>query len=90
MEFRQEYNQILSNLTCQTTFDNFDRCDFIIETGYEDLRLKQKNLHQLEQYISPHCIIALNTYVLPIHQIAENSSRPDKVKSNRINKQEYI
>lgn len=51
----------------------------IIETFYEDIKLKQKTLHELEQYIPQHCILASNTYVLPIDQIAANSSQPDKV-----------
>jgi enoyl-CoA hydratase/long-chain 3-hydroxyacyl-CoA dehydrogenase len=46
---------------------------------YEDLKLKQKILHELEQFIPEYCIFASNTYVLPIHEIATNSQRPDKV-----------
>ncbi|CAF2876365.1 unnamed protein product [Rotaria sp. Silwood2] len=74
-----EYNQILSNLNCQTTFNNLDKCDIIIEAGFEDLKLKQNILNELEQYIPEHSIFAFNTYILSIHQIAAHSRRPHKV-----------
>ncbi|CAF3509502.1 unnamed protein product [Rotaria sp. Silwood1] len=74
-----EYNRILTNLNCQTTFDNLDKCDIIIETVFEDLKLKQNILNELEQYIPEHCIFASNTYILSIHQIAAHSRRPHQV-----------
>ncbi|CAF3656208.1 unnamed protein product [Rotaria sordida] len=74
-----EYSRILSNLNCQTTFDNLEKCDIIIESVFEDLKLKQNILNELEQYIPEHCIFASNTYILSIHQIAANSRRPHKV-----------
>ncbi|CAF3784692.1 unnamed protein product [Adineta steineri] len=74
-----EYKRILSNLNCQTTFDNLYKCDIIIESLYEDLKLKQNILDKLEQHISEHCIFASNTYTISIHDIASNSQRPDKI-----------
>ncbi|CAF5053128.1 unnamed protein product, partial [Rotaria magnacalcarata] len=53
-----EYNRILSNLTCQATFENLEKCDIIIEDLFEDLKLKQNILNELEQYMSKHCIFA--------------------------------
>ncbi|CAF4882373.1 unnamed protein product, partial [Rotaria socialis] len=32
-----EYDNILSNLECQTTLANFGKCDMIIEAVFEDL-----------------------------------------------------
>ncbi|CAF0766005.1 unnamed protein product [Adineta ricciae] len=74
-----DYSRILSNLKCQTTFDGFDHCDFIIEAVFEDARLKQKILDQLERLIPEHCIYASNTSTISIHEIAEQSRRPEKV-----------
>jgi 3-hydroxyacyl-CoA dehydrogenase len=61
----------------------------IIEAVFEDLKLKQKVLAELEQHIPEHCVFASNTSALPIHQIAANSRRPQKVKtySNQNSKQ---
>lgn len=52
----------------------------VIEAVFEDLKLKQKVLAELEERIPPHCVFASNTSALPIHQIAANSKRPEKVK----------
>lgn len=77
--FSAEYDRILANLDMQTSLDNFEKCDMIIEAVYEDLGLKQKVLAELEQRIPEHCVFASNTSALPIHLIAEKSRRPDKV-----------
>ena len=52
----------------------------VIEAVFEDLQLKQKVLAEIEQRIPEHCVFASNTSALPIHQIAANSRRPEKVK----------
>jgi len=87
-----DYHRILSNLHCQTTFDNLEKCDIIIETVFEDLRFKQIVLDKLEQYIPEYCIYASNTYVIPIHQIAAHSQRPEKVNpsQNKIKRKFYF
>lgn len=74
-----EFDRIMSNLENQTTLDNFEKCDMVIEAVYEDLTLKQKVLAELEQRMPEHCVFASNTSALPIHLIAAKSRRPDKV-----------
>ena len=82
--FSAEYDHILSNLECQTTLNNVEKCDMVIEAVFEDLKLKQNVLAELEQRIPEHCVFASNTSALPIHHIADNSRRPQKVYSKSI------
>jgi len=56
----------------------------VIEAVFEDLQLKQKVLAELEQRIPEHCVFASNTSALPIHQIAANSRRPQKVNTRKL------
>ena len=84
MSFSIEYNRILSNLNCQTTFDSIEKCDIVIEALFEDINLKQSILDELERYIPEHCILGSNTFTVSIGQIAATSRRPDKVSQFNI------
>ena len=51
----------------------------VIEAVFEDLALKHKVVKEVEKHMRPDAIFASNTSALPIHEIAEASSRKDKV-----------
>jgi enoyl-CoA hydratase/long-chain 3-hydroxyacyl-CoA dehydrogenase len=87
--FSAEYDRVLANLDTQTSYDNLNKCDMVIEAVFEDLKLKQKVLAELEQKIPDHCVFASNTSALPIHLIAANSRRPEKVKYTKKLKLKY-
>lgn len=57
----------------------FDRCDIVIEAVFEDLKLKQKLLNQIESTASDNFIFASNTSAIPITKIAEVAKHPDRV-----------
>ena len=62
-----------------TALEDFSNCDLVIEAIVENLEAKKKVFAQLDRICSPHTILATNTSVIPILNMASQTSRPDKV-----------
>lgn len=76
---KQEKNSILKRIKGTTDIANFKECDLIIEAITEDLELKKKVFADLSQICSEEVIMATNTSVLSVIDIARASRRPEKV-----------
>jgi 3-hydroxyacyl-CoA dehydrogenase / enoyl-CoA hydratase / 3-hydroxybutyryl-CoA epimerase len=61
-----------------TDYSGFANADLVIEAVFEDLAVKRTVLAEAEA-AAPHAIIASNTSTIPIGQIAEGASHPDRV-----------
>ncbi len=66
-------------VTATTDYSGFKGVDLIIEAVFEDLKLKQQIIRDVEAVTREDCIFASNTSSLPITQLAEASKRPHTV-----------
>ena len=62
-----------------TDYTGFKRVNFVIEAVFEDLTLKQNMFQELEEIVSPDCILASNTSSIPISDIANGTKHPERV-----------
>lgn len=54
-------------------------CDIVIEAIAEDLTLKRTLFAELNAICAPHALLVSNTSSIPIHQLAQATTRPDRV-----------
>lgn len=74
-----ERDRELALISGTTDFSGFKHRDVVIEAVFEDLKLKQQMVADVEQHCAPHTIFASNTSSLPIGDIAANAARPEQV-----------
>ena len=72
-------SKLLSKLTVSTDYKGFHDADMVIEAVFEDLKLKQGMVKDIEATCRADTIFATNTSSIPIHQIAEGATRPEQV-----------
>ncbi|MFM6967719.1 MAG: 3-hydroxyacyl-CoA dehydrogenase NAD-binding domain-containing protein [Microbacteriaceae bacterium] len=71
--------QILSNLNTTLSKADFADCDFVMEAVFEDLDVKVNVLREVEQHVSPTCILATNTSSLSVTAMAESLDHPERL-----------
>ncbi|MBB4662643.1 3-hydroxyacyl-CoA dehydrogenase/enoyl-CoA hydratase family protein [Conexibacter arvalis] len=69
----------LALISGTTDYDLFGDVDFVIEAVPEQIELKQTVFAEFDDVTPGHAILASNTSALPISEIAEATSRPDRV-----------
>ncbi len=57
----------------------FAQCDFVIEAVFEELSIKQKLFSDLEEIVSPECILATNTSSLSVEKMGAHLKHPERV-----------
>ena len=69
----------LARIKGTTNTADFKDCDLIIEVASEDLEVKKKTFAELDKICKKEAILATNTSVLPVTEIAKVTNRWDKV-----------
>jgi 3-hydroxybutyryl-CoA dehydrogenase len=75
----QDKEAILSRIKGTTHINDFSGCDLIIEAVPEVLEMKKDIFRQLDQVCPEHTILASNTSVLSVTDLAAVTKRPGKV-----------
>ena len=75
----QELQVALSNISTSTNFSSISECDLIIEAIPEIPDLKFKTFSELDKICNAKTILATNTSSISINEIANSTSRPDRV-----------
>ncbi|CAN5567225.1 3-hydroxyacyl-CoA dehydrogenase/enoyl-CoA hydratase family protein [soil metagenome] len=69
----------LGRISGTTGYEQFGDVDFVIEAVPERMEIKQAVLAELDTLTPGHAILASNTSALSISEMADATSRPDKV-----------
>ena len=75
----QDKDATLGRLKGTTNINDFSGCDLIIEAVTEDLELKKKVFADLDKVCPKEAMLSSNTSVLSIIDMAQVTSRPEKV-----------
>jgi 3-hydroxyacyl-CoA dehydrogenase len=70
---------ILGRIEGTTEYEGFGDVDFVIEAVPERMKIKQAVFAELDEVTPGHAILASNTSSLSITEMADATSRPDKV-----------
>ncbi|HEX6669698.1 MAG TPA: 3-hydroxyacyl-CoA dehydrogenase NAD-binding domain-containing protein, partial [Gemmatimonadales bacterium] len=76
---RPQFERLGALLSGSDTYAGFGRADLVIEAVFEELAVKRKVLAEVEAVTRSDTIFASNTSTIPIHQIAAEAMRPDRV-----------
>ena len=75
----QDKESILARIEGTTNMDDFSGCDLVIEAATEDLDIKKAIFTRLDKICPKHTILATNTSVLSVSDMAAATGRPDQV-----------
>jgi 3-hydroxyacyl-CoA dehydrogenase/enoyl-CoA hydratase/3-hydroxybutyryl-CoA epimerase len=76
---RHEHARQVALLSGGVDYSGFRRADLVIEAVFEDLRVKQQVLAEVEAASAERTVFASNTSTIPIGEIAANGRRPERV-----------
>lgn len=60
-------------------YEALSDCDLVVEAVFEDMQVKKKVLHRIEQLVSSDAIVATNTSYLNIDELAMGARAPERI-----------
>ncbi|WP_192809647.1 3-hydroxyacyl-CoA dehydrogenase NAD-binding domain-containing protein [Actinomadura rudentiformis] len=72
-------NRLKGLISGSLTKDAFADADFVIEAVFEEMSVKQKVFAELEEYVSPECVLATNTSSLSVSEMGAHLKHPERV-----------
>ncbi len=75
----RQLEEVTGRISGTTEYDDFGDVDFVIEAVPERMPIKQTVLAELDEVTPGHAILASNTSSLAITEMADSTSRPDRV-----------
>lgn len=75
----EDKTAILSRISTAGDLSPANDADFVIESVFEDLEIKRNVFKELDTRVRPEVVLATNTTSLSISEIAEVTTRPEKV-----------
>jgi 3-hydroxyacyl-CoA dehydrogenase len=72
----QAMAQRMGLITPQLTYDGFEQADLIVEAVFEEMALKKQIFSEVDKIAKPDCILASNTSMLDLDEIASATGRP--------------
>ena len=75
----EERDAALARLALTTELEELADCDLVIEAVLEELELKREVFAELDRITRPEAVLATNTSALSVAEIAEATTRPERV-----------
>src|SRR6266542_1303063 len=75
----EERDAALARLALTTELEELADCDLVIEAVLEELELKREVFAELDRVTRPAAVLATNTSALSVAEIAEATTRPERV-----------
>ena len=74
-----EANRLKALVSGSVTKDGFADADFVIEAVFENLNVKKKVFAEVEEIVTPECVLATNTSSLSVTDMAADLTHPERV-----------
>nr|WP_073486156.1 3-hydroxyacyl-CoA dehydrogenase NAD-binding domain-containing protein [Streptoalloteichus hindustanus] len=74
-----EANRLKALVTGSLDKAAFANADFVIEAVFEEMSVKQQVFAEVEQHVSPECVLATNTSSLSVTEMASKLRHPERV-----------